>query len=199
MKRLAHFFVSFVFLLSASCFLNAQNNEWQVFSPKDGLFSVKIPKLPVKVITPNDPELQDSFLDKRLNMWFIRGPEEDEARYSILRVDFDEIKAEFKKEGISERRLIEYLATMIAGDDDAPEFLSKGKRVWNHWTLGTEYIFAYDDQANNALDLYTRSRFFVKGKHLFVAKFQGVDARDLNSSDARRFPTSFKILSRGRK
>ncbi len=138
MKGLVRAFVSFVFLLSASCFLNAQNNEWQVFSPKDGLFSVKIPKLPVKVITPNDPELQDSFLDKRLNMWFIRGPEEDEARYSILRVDFDEIKDEFKKEGISERRLIEYLATMIAGDDDAPEFLSKGKRVWNHWTLGTD-------------------------------------------------------------
>lgn len=198
MKRLAHFFVSFVFLLCASCFLNAQTNEWQVFSPKDGLFSVEIPKLPVKVITPNDPDVKDSLLEKGLTTWLIPVPGQDEARYSIFRFEFDEIKREFKKEGISERRLIEYLATMIAGDDDAPEFLSRGKPVWNHWVLGTEYTFAYDDQANSALALHTRSRFFVKGKYLFVAKFQGDDARDLSSTDAKRFLRSFKILSSAR-
>ncbi|HVF48244.1 MAG TPA: hypothetical protein VNA17_11820 [Pyrinomonadaceae bacterium] len=181
-------------ILVTSYYLAAQAVEWRAYTPADESFSIEIPRLPVERILPSDPKSEDP-LEKGVTGWRVRPPGDDDFRYSILRIEFDAMRDAFKKEGMSERELIDYLAIMIAGDDDAPRFLSKGKGVRNHGVSGTEYTFIFDDTANKgALRLYTRSRFFVREKILFVIKFHGHDASDLSSADAIRFLISFKIL-----
>ena len=119
----------------------------------------------------------------------IEKPTDDDPRFGVIVVDKQSDRSFFSPK--KREDYLQYFAWIFLGDEDETQFMRNPTPVRQNGLRGRDYIYVKVSEHQG--DMFIRGRMFETSRRVFVLKFVGRDEKDLSSSDANLFLSSFRL------